>query len=145
MTIVVDDSNVMMLCAGEDQEVCCRHREALAASQARDILSEGPDLRRRGERFDLTLQLAKQPLLSVASGAVPQLEAHHVAQHSTVISRDVADPRADLRIAVRPERLDPSGGIDKEPLARAQGSSRIRRNSSCVMNPSRVPNLSTSF
>jgi len=74
-----------------------------------------------------------------------ELEVQHVTEDGPIIGRDVAYIGAGAQVAARPGRLDPGRGVDEKPLTRAQDSSRIRRSSSWVMKPSRVPNLSTNF
>src|SRR6185295_9889715 len=95
--------------------------------------------------LELLFHLAENPVIGGASGTVPQLDTHHVTEHGSIAGRDVAHAGSNGRIAARSERLDPRRGVNEEPLTSAQGSSRIRRSSSCVMKPSRVPNFSTSF
>ena len=143
--VVMDEAKVVVLSAGEDHKVGCRHCDAPAARQSCKIAGTAPDLRDRRNGFKLLLQFAEQPMILRAPGTVPQLDAHQIAEHGPIIGRDLADPGPYGRIAVRPERFDPGRCIDEESPACAQGSSRIRRSSSWVMNPSRVPNLAASF
>jgi hypothetical protein len=78
-------------------------------------------------------------------GTVPKLEKDQIAEHGPIVSCGRADPTPDCWVAICSERLDPGRCIHEKPLARAQGSSRIRRNSWGVMKSSRVPNFSVSF
>jgi hypothetical protein len=144
VSVAMDEAESMVARTGGDQEVRSGHRDTLAAGRLGQLAGKSPNLGCRGNSLELLLQLAKQPLLLATLGAVPQLEAHKVAEHGPVIDSDRTDSRSDFRIAVRSERLDPGRGIDEEPLSRVQGSSRIRCNSSWFMNPSRVPNFAVS-
>src|ERR1700676_4677602 len=90
-------------------------------------------------------QVAKQPLLPGIGGAVPELQPHLVTEEDPVCGGQGTHAGADCRFAAGSQGLDPRGGVDQEPGALAQASSRIRRSSAWVMKSGRLPNLSASF
>ena len=141
----MNEAELMMLSAGGDEEVVGGNCDALTARKPGKIASQSPDLGCRLNCLELLFQLTEQLVVLGALGAVPQLEENQIAEDGTVVGCDSADLSPDCWVAARSERLDPGRRIHEKPLTRAQGSSRIRRNSCCVMKSSRVPNFSASF
>lgn len=87
--------------ARRDEEIGGRHGHPPLPRSPRGLAGPRPDLRGDLQVGHLRLELAKHPLLVVASRPVPELEPHHGTPAGLAFAEEALHPTSRGRVAVR--------------------------------------------